>query len=661
MNTLTKFSGAAQIGNEGIKKHFKSFEVWEPLFELVWNGFDARARRVDVFIEEGELGVLKSALVLDDGEGIDHTSLDNTFGRFFDSAKKSDPGLHGAHGRGRLAFHIACRNAAWYTRSLKGDAVIRVEAANIKDFHGSELEPTQQRDELKGLESGTLVELTNFSTTLPDLLSIREKFSIEFGWFLAVRADKELRVNGVPVEVPQNESVSDKLNVDGEEFDVQVIRWESRPTSEKSFVYLLNSRGELVYKTLSTLNNKPNFFTSVCLSSGWADAFSAEDSLFIGSNGHTPTSDVWKKLWRQLAALTNALYEAFLRQKAEEVVQSYEDSGYFPAYEGLEQSEKAWRLGHARELVKQIYIADPQVFNTASKKQLKIIIRLLDRLSVSNENDALLDVLNGALDLDEQSVQRLASQLKQTTLENIVSTIEVLQRRAVAVAKLRYVMNEHYREVRETPDLQKIIENNTWLFGPKYEILGAEEDTFTKIAKKFRDKAIALASVDEGDVEESEDLEGAKRQVDLFMARRVPTIDSGGRPILKCVIVEIKRPAIALNKRHLRQLEDYADIIRQFPEFNAENIYFELILVGRKISGDDLAIKRALDDLRSKGEPGLISDGDPRMKLYVLNWYTLLNSFDVAQSFLLDKLRLKRAEFEGSAREDLIRELQEVH
>ena len=37
-----------------------------------------------------------------------------------------------------------------------------------------------------------------------------------------------------------------------------------------------------------------------------------------------------------------------------------------------------------------IYIAEPRVFQTASKKQAKLIIWLLDRLAVSNENDALM-------------------------------------------------------------------------------------------------------------------------------------------------------------------------------------------------------------------------------------------------------------------------------
>ena len=660
MNESAKFSGVAEIGNEGIKKHFQNVELWDPLFELVWNGFDAKADKVAVTFSENEFESICNATVLDDGEGIDHTTLKETFGRFYDSSKKADPGQHGAHGRGRLAFHRLCRNASWYTRTLKGDAVIEIDAADIKSYTCVPLQAKEQRASVQVLSKGTSVELTNFTSNLPSVASLVEKFSTEFGWFLAVRPDKSLQVNGQTIEVPANDLTQKQLVVDSDSFDVQVIRWEDKPTSEKSYIYLMNGSGDLVYKTLSTLNNKPNFFTSVCITSSWANQFASEESLF-DPLAHTPASDTWKKLWRQLGVLTNAIYEEFLRKKADEVVQSYEDKGYFPPYQGLDDGEKAWRHAHARELVKQIYIADPQVFNNASKKQLKIIIRLLDRLAVSNENDALLEVLNGALDLDDQSAKQLAEQLKRTSMENIVSTIEILQRRAVAVDKLRYVMNEHYRDVLETPDLQQIIENNTWLFGPKYETLGAEEDTFTKIAKKFRDEAMAQGVIDEEDVENLADLKGAQRQTDLFLARRIPTIDSVGNQIYKCLIVEIKRPAASLNKKHLRQLEDYADIIRGIPEFDADNMYFELVLVGRKISSADKYIKRELQSLSSKGEPGLVSDGDPKMKLYVLNWYTLLNSFELSNSFMLEKLKLKRFEFDGLTRQELIKDLQEGH
>ncbi|WP_227874047.1 ATP-binding protein [Cupriavidus metallidurans] len=55
--------------------------------------------------------------VLDDGDGIDPTTLKQTFGRFNDSHKREDAEQHGAHGRGRLSFHRIRRFATWHARS----------------------------------------------------------------------------------------------------------------------------------------------------------------------------------------------------------------------------------------------------------------------------------------------------------------------------------------------------------------------------------------------------------------------------------------------------------------------------------------------------------------------------------------------------------------
>lgn len=653
------FKGSAAIGNSGIKKHFGNDELWEPLFELAWNGFDAGASTVEVTVVENELYGVDRVVVLDNGDGIEFATLDNTFGNFNDSSKKANLSLKGQHGRGRLAFHKLCRNAAWFTRFKNVDAVIEVAEPTIKDFEAWLIEEADQKQEVLSHGHGTLVELTHFTGVLPAQDKLREMFAVEFGWYLAVHKEKRLFLNGEAVEVPRHENFVQAISVDNEVFDAQVIRWEQRPTSEKSYLYLLNSSGEPVFKVLSSLNQKPNFFTSVCVKSSWADTFSQEQDLF-NPEAHTPASPVWKKFKTQLDRLGQYIYDEFLRLQAEEVVQGYEDEGYFPTYVGLDEEEKAWRRQHTRDLVRNIYIAEPRVFQTASKKQAKLIIRLLDRLAVSNENDALFDVLEGALDLDAKSVQVLANQLKNATFENIVASIEILQRRAMAVEQLRHVMNVHYREVLETPDLQKVIESNTWLFGPRYETLGAEEDTFTEIARKMRDKVMARNPVDVDDVDDEEDLPGAKRQTDLFLARKFPSLDSTGNKVYKCIVVEIKRPAISLNKKHLRQLEDYAEIIKHQPQFKSEKMHFELILLGRQISSADTIITSRLNSHVLRNDPGLVTE-DPRMKLYVMNWYTLLDGFDLTHGFMLEKLKLKRDDYSTSTREELVVELQAEH
>lgn len=659
MKKNSVIKGVAAIGNEGIKKHFKTAEIWQPLFELVWNGFDAAATNVSVDLVQNGMHGIERVVVKDDGHGIDFDTLNDTFGSFNDSAKKANLALKGAHGRGRLAFHRLCRNVSWFTRSGSIDAVIDVDAASIKEFFGRRLESNQQREELTVQGRGTLVELTHFIGNLPEMADLRDKFSVEFGWYLAVHSEKKLLLNGIPVAVPAHDAVRKTIEANDAVFEAQVIRWERRPTSEKSFLYLMNSSGELVYKVHSSLNQKPNFFTSVCVTSAWGDAFSKERDL-LKPDAHTPTSRTWRKFQAQLDQLNQSVYDEFLRQQAEEVVQGYEADGYFPTYAGLDEPEKAWRHQYAREMVRQIYIADPRVFHNANKKQAKIIIRLLDRLAVSNENDALLDVLNDALDLDVASMEKLANQLRCSSLENIVASIEILQRRAAAVQQLRHIMNEHYREVLETPDLQQIIENNTWLFGPRYETIGAEEDSFTKIARRLREDVMARSKVDENDVDGEEDVPGAKRQSDLFLARKFPTFDSSGQKIFKCIVVEIKRPAISLNKKHLRQLEDYADIIKRHPEFKSEKMHFELILLGRQISSADTQIPSRLNSLIARGEPGLVAD-DPRMKLYVLNWYSLLDGFELTNGFMLDNLKLKREDYSTATKVELVAELQTEH
>lgn len=655
--SLTDISGTTVISEEGIKKHFKNIEPWQAVFELIWNGFDANARNVDVIVQENDMDSVEMVSVLDDGDGIDISNIDETFGKFNDSHKKEDVTQHGLHGRGRLAFHRLCNQSTWHTKSTAGQAVIAINASYIKRFTGHIIGDKEQQKILPHKEHGTHVELSNFHTNLPVPDRLRELLSTEFGWYLALNADRKLTLNGKPVTVPGHEVHSETIHINEFNFDVKIIRWDEKPSSEKSYTYLLNTSGKTLYKQLSTFNNKSNFFTSIYANSTWADFFEPNGSSLISPNGHTTDSDEWKKLVKQLGTITQKVYDDFLRRLADSEIEKYVEEGIFPSYAGVDPEYARWRADNTKAIVTAVYTADPTVFNSLNKKQKKIIVRLLDKLAISNENDSLYEVLDGVLDLDDSSIDALAYQLKRTTLENIVSTIEILQRRCSAANKIRELMNVHYKDVLETPDLQGIIEHNTWLFGHRYETLGAEEDTFTKIAQTLRNGHPSINAVDENDLEDGVELQGANRQTDLFLARKIPSVDSFGRKIYRCIVIEIKRPSISLNVKHLRQLDDYAAIINKHPAFSSELMHFELILVGRKISSTDTEIASRMRGQESKGEMGLVSD-DPRMKRYVLNWYTLLDAFELSNGFMLDKLKLQRDSFAGASKPELVEQLQ---
>lgn len=659
MTSKQKIVGSTLINTEGIKKHFKTVEPWKAIAELVWNGFDAGATAVNVQLHENDLNSVVRITVIDNGSGIDLSSHEDTFGRFNDSRKKNDENLHGANGRGRLAFHRLCASAVWYSYSANGAAKISIDSNTIKDYSGVPIATSELPSPLSEKSTGTLVELLKIHDGVVSAQQLETHFQTEFGWYLAFNAQKKLSINGSEISLPAHTEKKFSHVVDEVMFEGSVVVWHDKPNSEKSYAYVLDSDGKCVGRRLSAFNHKGPFHSSAYVKSDWADNFSPDGPSITHPDAVGFESDVWRKLWKELTRITHELYVNFLSSQFEKEISSYVTDGIFPTYAGLDPQYKVWRFENTKRILRAIYEADPIALGSLNKKQKKLIVRLLDKLAISNENDAIFDVLNSVLELSPEAVETFASQLKRTSLENIVATIEILQKRSDVIDGLRVIMNDHYTDVLETPDLQNIIENNTWLFGHQYETLGAEEDNFTKIAKNLRQKLKSLNDIDEHDLD-AEDvvhIAGAKRQTDLFLVRQIPSFDSFGNQIYRCVIIEIKRPSISLNKKHLRQLDDYADIVKDHPDFNSSRMHFELILIGRKISSMDKEIGSRLHNQLSKGQMGLVSE-DERMKRYVLNWYTLLDGLKLSNQTMLNALKLKRENLSAVTKDELLTELQ---
>lgn len=664
-----EFIGTANITNAGIKKLFTRWkdEPFQSVIELVANGFDAEATQVRVNINTNGLDGLLAVSVFDNGSGINIDNCEDHFSRFNESLKQGDDDSQGAHGKGRLAFHLLSQDATWYTRYKNTDSFITINSGNLRDFRCAELTEAEQHMQLADLDSGTCVVLNNFIKNLPSEDVLIKKLQNYFGWRLELNKNRKLYLNDKEITIPVNCSVDKVFEIGGFKFHVLFIRWLNKPGSEKSFNYLVNQQGRIVYRELSSFNHKVNFFLSSYIRSEWVEHFDINNSSLNFSEGIvTNVSSVeYKKLKNEIHKVSADIYESFLRDFVDEKITQYEFNGYFPSYVGLSDSDALWRRNNVKNIVKQIYFADPSIFSNLKEKQLKILIHLLDRLMVSNENNELYDVLGSILELDSKSLNDLQAQINKSSLQNIISTIETLQRRESAVQKLKEIIVNRYREVTETPDLQLVIENNTWLFGNKYSLLGAEEDDFQKVAYNLRNyiegvDVLALDDLDIEDVSSGLSVEGVRRQVDLFLARKKIDFNSRGESIFQCTIIEIKRPSVALNAKHFQQLKNYAKIILNHAGFSMENMRFELILVGRKISSADFEINAALETAESKNEPGLVFEvKNGRIKGFVKTWGTIFSEFDIANHYLLNKLKLKREFLDKETAKDLINTLHE--
>ncbi|CAK1944900.1 putative DNA mismatch repair protein [Vibrio crassostreae] len=658
-----------RINTAGIKKHFKKYEKnrEQAIFELVANGFDAKATIVKV-ITEGVIGT-NSVAVIDNGHGIDASQTDKHFSRFNDSQKVGDDDTQGAHGRGRLAFHLLCNNADWYSRFNGKDIKISIGAEDLEHFNlDSNLPVDSQKNDVVVHGQGTYVELYNFTHNLPAQEHLYSMLQKVFGWRLALNKNLKLFLNEQEIAVPQCTQKSVPIEIDNEMLQVSFFLWTDKPEGENSKFYLVHSNGRVLYRDNTSFNRKAGFYLSAYIQGDWVNRFDKHcTSLDFDGNELTPAnpnSAVYNQLLKSVKQIGNELYVEFIRNQIDQKLEQYVQDGYFPKYANLNKNDAEWRLDNIKSVVREVWIADPQIFNNVKKKPLKIIISLLDKLLVSNENDTLLDLLESIIDLDKGKLERLTDVLKRTTLDNIISTIEVLQRREIVVDQIEHIMLNNYKDVLETPHLQKIIEANTWLFGEQHSLIGAEEDDFQKTATRLRVQVskfedLSQNDIDPEDIELGLDVEGVRRQVDLFLARKRKEYENG-KPFYKCTIIEIKRPGVSLNKKHLRQLEDYADIIAAHPGFSHQNMRFELILVGRKISSTDNGITKAWDTSEIHNDSGLVfSQKSPVIKGYVKTWATIASDFRLSNDYLLDKLKNKRDCYDSVPTEELVSDLQQ--
>jgi hypothetical protein len=424
------FKGTANITDQGIKKHFKNFEPWQALFELVWNGLDAKATRIDINIESNEMDGLEVIHVVDNGDGIDFHNLSDNFDRFNESSKNG-ASQHGSHGRGRLAFHRLCQNASWFTRFEDSDVCISINSGNVKDYSGDNLSSNEQLECLRKLKSGTCVVLKNFTENLPEIETLLHKFSIEFGWYLALNKEREIFFNNGQYKVPVPEHDFKEVDVDVEEssFKLTFLRWHDKPSSEQSHYYLLNSDGRTVYKQYSSFNKKSLFWLSAYAQSAWADNFSDQiPDLFVPEEC-TTSSITYKKLLDVLYRHSHEIYEDYLRRFVDDEIEKFREEGAFPSYAHEDSSYGEWRLENTQALVRQIYITEPALFKKSNKKQRKIIIRLLDKITVSDQNEDLFEVLESVLDLEPEKMKLFSQMIQRSKLEHIISTIDVLHRR----------------------------------------------------------------------------------------------------------------------------------------------------------------------------------------------------------------------------------------
>lgn len=625
---------------------FSENTFYKSIAEFIWNGFDAKASIVELSYEiyqNKNEGQFRKLIIKDNGSGINHERLSNTFEPILESEKIKNNGsennhssIHGKNGVGRLTYFTFSNFAKWCTVYNKDgtnhEYEIEIDANKLNIFTGVE----QTLKETKK-ETGTIVSFSGFFRLKrnPDIENVLlDNLRNEFCWFLELNKSKgyHLIINGKDLDysglLEDEETFEIKHSDSGESFRVKYIRWITLLKNEYSRFYYLDEKNNEVWKETTKLNNQgDDFYHSLYISSKYFESFnfnSKEDSPQKGLSGGVRSDKIYKYFSDEIYKFLRRKRKPFLKIHSKKIVEDYKNEGII-----IVDEKDPFEVIQADELetvFREVYELQPKFFTKLNNEQKRIFVGFLKLLLKSDEREQLLGVIDSIIELDFTERKELSEILKVNKLNRIVKTINLINDRYKTVEILRQLVFNKSLKANERDHLQKVIEENYWLFGEQYHLVSKdegfqralEEYTYLLDGEKSKPKFTGT---------------NKKKRMDIFLCQRQKNSDN-----IKNVIVELKNPSINLSSKELLQVDEYRTTILNEAQFNSNVAKWDFILVGNQF---DSYIEGQIKNSKHHGEKSLVYNVE-NFKIYVKTWSGIFDEFEIAHEFLNEKLKLDK-------------------
>ncbi len=249
----------------------------------------------------------------------------------------------------------------------------------------------------------------------------------------------------------------------------------------------------------------------------------------------------------------------------------------------------------------------------------------------SDEREQLLGVIDSIIELDFTERKELSEILKVNKLNRIVKTINLINDRYKTVEILRQLVFNKSLKANERDHLQKVIEENYWLFGEQYHLVSKDEG-FQRALEEY-------TYLLDGDKSKPKFTgNNIRKRMDIFLCRRRKNTDN-----IKNVIVELKSPSVNLGSEELLQVVKYKTTILNEQQFNSNVAIWDFILVGNQF---DSYISDQIKNSKHHGEKSLVYYVE-NFKIYVKTWSGIFDEFEIAHEFLNEKLKLDKDKLIG--------------
>ena len=486
-----------------------------------------------------------------------------------------------------------------------------------------------------------------FTEIYGDLLDNEEfeKFlANEFGWFLYLNKERDFKIllNNNPLDYFSVIDDTDEKNIPiGDyNFKVSYIRWKEK-IGDKYYYYFLNDEKKQVFRKHTSFNNKAvDFHHSLYIEATYFDNFNAtkEDNPTFDFSGKNQTDITFRNLVELLNEFVSEKEKLFIRNsKANELIESYNKNKVFPVFKN--NSYDHLRKIDLENVIKELYSVQPKIFQSLTTTQSKTIVGFLNLLLDTDQRESVLTIVENVVKLTDDEREELARTLKRTNLSHINTLIKLLENRFNVVEILKALIFDLEKFTNEREHIQKVIEDNYWLFGEQFHLVSADKNFEILLNNYF-----AHLEIDNKKPETIDNKEKLKRP-DIFISRKsdIPDATNNDLTIEENIIVELKRPSVVIGSEQFQQVERYLRFIIEEERFNSLRRNWKFILVGKKV--DDYIID-LYENQKNKGQKYLVQS-IRNYEIYAMTWDDLFMLFKIKHKHLIDKLEFKSAVIEN--------------
>lgn len=620
-----------EVGSDVLKGAAKC-EPIEALEELVWNSFDADARRVDVITQRNELTGLDWIEVRDNGMGFE-VSAKEAFGSFGSSVKKlrdKTPGgrlQHGSEGRGRYKALTLGSQVTWTSTAKHFDSFVTT-VITVKSDAPNRLSPTE--DVAKEPKStGTVVRVLEVSTEASAFFldDVVQELALRFAPYLLAYPGVELYVDGERVEPSKglldqrHHEVS--VEVDGvtTNANVHLCVWrqldkEGRAVSK---IYFCNEDG-------FTQESQPGYIRRLSVSiTAYVKSKYFDSSSSAGYSRMGSMDAVAKELLTKTRGLISKLNREWLHTQAKQQVQELKDENLYP-FSGEPESEVEKVEREVFDIVaEQLHVLAPGIAQDRPadrKRKMEVL-----RVAITTEPTVQAFLVKEVLGLKPEQQKDLYQVLQHVPLASVVSMAKTVLDRLHFLVGLRHILfeTEVKKLLRERTQLHRILAQHLWLFGEEFH-LAADDITLKKVLLRHRE----ILELDETAFEvQRNDAKSLNDIPDLVLYRTLCSHPG----FVEHLVVELKAPRVVCGESEFSQIKRYARTVAGCDDFDKSRTRWRFVLVNNAFKDD---IYESEAQQRGRDE-GLVLDHD-NYQVWAMPWSSVIQSAEGRHQFLKERL-----------------------